>query len=287
MNKLRFKKSTIKSIITGLLVCALLGGAIFASVSVFGKEKTTKDIPPTFSIGALDENGKYLKSDKSIYTKSGIGCQGLKVAPEFNSTVSYEIFFYGEDGEFLSKTGARTNTFVASEVPFFAETARVVITPNDTKETINIFEISKFANQLEIRVDKKQLSLGDRISSLDNVAVVVGTGTVSTSTKLFTASETPFYMTSAIDVSQVDGLIVKVKTSSLTNTLSFSSMTFDAVFYYDLTGDTAEMIQNIEECPVLYVDGEYSFVMVDVSNITSIILVVDEISSETVCAYLM
>ena len=97
-------KRTIKKILTVVLVGAIIAGVV-ALVAFLAKPKTTKEVPITaYSVGALTNEGLYLESDDSIYTKDLIGCLGLTIERDFESESEYQVFYYGEEGNFLAKT---------------------------------------------------------------------------------------------------------------------------------------------------------------------------------------
>ncbi len=162
--KAKFKKNWWIYLIVGVLVCAILGGIIYACVGTTNdNEENTKTISASeFSLGGLDENGEYVETHKSIYTKDAFECQGLTVTPKFESQVSYQIFFYDEYGDFVEKTESLEKTY-NDEIPDGVTHARIVITP-DAKEdgtsvTMNVFNKSKYAKQLTIKVDSEQKDL--------------------------------------------------------------------------------------------------------------------------------
>ena len=170
----KFKKKNIwLRILTGVLLVSFLGALVFGIVNITD-ESTTKSISPKYSVGTLDEEtGVYKKSEGSIYTKNAFLCQGLDVTLDFDSTVTYRVFLYDGKNNFLLATEPLTGAFnidtvsnapvwhygvtgqVSEIIPSFAKYARIVITPNDD-ESINLFEIRKYAKKVNITVDKDQ-----------------------------------------------------------------------------------------------------------------------------------
>ena len=143
-----------------LLVASLTG----ALISALGKD--TKTIHPRFSVGALDENGYYVENDQSIYTKKAFEAVGLRVEPDFESNVTYDIYFYDYAERLIeAKTGL---TRVFNEDVELAQYARIVIhpeIPEDISEDefkIKWYQITGYANKLKITVDRKQEELIDR-----------------------------------------------------------------------------------------------------------------------------
>lgn len=157
------RKSLLRNIILGILVVVTVGAAVGGIVALtrntdkIDEALTYKSIGWTkYSIGGLaPSNGAYMSTDKSIYTAKAFECQGLNVTPVFDSNVSYEIYFYDQNNEFVHTTGRLTGTFVQDSVPFFAKYARIVITPNEDNK-VTIFEKAKYAKQLGVKVYREQ-----------------------------------------------------------------------------------------------------------------------------------
>ena len=170
MAKYRRKKSW-KSIICAVLIVTLvasLGGVIISFAA-----KDSKTIPSSvFSVGGLDENGKYMADDKSIYTKEVFECIGLRVQPDFESLVTYDVYYYDYDERLVeAKTGL---TEVYDEDFPLAQYCRIVIhpeIPEDVEKSefkIKWYQVNKYANELKITVDKKQEYLYSNCVNLYN-----------------------------------------------------------------------------------------------------------------------
>ncbi|MBQ4535359.1 MAG: hypothetical protein IJA22_00885, partial [Clostridia bacterium] len=146
-------KKTILSIVLIALSCILVFGLVFGIAKTVG-DKDTKTIHPSFSVGSLTADGKYEESENQIYTKKAFECTGLNVALDFDAEITYQIFFYNYDGTFLESTTSLSEHYKDS-APLFATHARIVITPNEDEE-IKFYEVSGYANQISIKVDKVQ-----------------------------------------------------------------------------------------------------------------------------------
>ena len=155
MRKIKFNKKT-KNIVLIVLSCIMLFGAIFGLVALFRQDKTTKEINPTYSVGALDhKTGKYVETKSAIYTKDGFECQGLTTSLEFDAVVKYQLYFYSEYDEFIHTTGTLNGVFYSTDIPVYAKYARIVIIPNEDEE-ITLLEKYKYSKQLNVEVNKKQ-----------------------------------------------------------------------------------------------------------------------------------
>lgn len=149
------KAKKITAIVASILGVVLTGGIIIALTN---NDKDTKNAGGTFAyeIGTLDANGEETRDDTSgIRSKNFKSSKGLTVDLEKNATVTYEIFFYDEDKNFLTSL-EQSDDYEESELPSEAETAayfKIVITPKADAE-VSSTEISKYAKQLEVSIDK-------------------------------------------------------------------------------------------------------------------------------------
>lgn len=157
------RKSTWRRILSMGLAILTIAGAIFGVVKLTQKMKDeTKKIRPSYTVGVIDETtGKPDKDAKtSIYTTDSFSAKGLEVALDFDANVTYQVFWYDEQGNFryCSEELSKGGKFYAP----YKHTARIEITPIfdegvEEKETkISWLETFKYANQVSIRVDKKQ-----------------------------------------------------------------------------------------------------------------------------------
>lgn len=172
--KIKFKTNwkKILSAILAVIVCITVIGGIAALA-----KSDSKSISSTaFSHGALDENGKYVKTDRSIYTEEAFGCIGLRVAPDFESNATYDVFYYDYDDRLLEAKEGLTGVY-DEDYPL-AKKARIVIhpeIPDDVDEDdykIAFYDVYSIARKFEITVDKKQdykYSNCENLFKLENV----------------------------------------------------------------------------------------------------------------------
>lgn len=160
----RKTKDLITKIMSVVLVIATVVG-IGALVSHFVSNKADDngrvEVNLSYEIGGLTAYGKYEETKESIYTKEAFKCDGLYIEPEFDSTITYQVFFYDSLGNFVSST-ASLEGYYTETIPAGSSYARIVITPKWDKGTaaddkkINIFQINKYAKQLNVKVIKEQ-----------------------------------------------------------------------------------------------------------------------------------
>ena len=161
------KKFKWKNVLSGALCVLLLAGAVMGIASLTGKD--TKTIRSTaFSVGAINAEGNYVKSDLSIYTKDMFECQGLSVEPDFEATGTYQVFYYDADKAFLGATevlNAEDGVYNCGDAYFTAQYARIMITPDvpvdeDGNEVedfkIRFYEVNGYASDYKITVKKEQ-----------------------------------------------------------------------------------------------------------------------------------
>lgn len=155
----KLRKIKLKNIIVTILGIAILLGSVAGVVALVRRDtKTISSLE--FKRGALDENGAYVESDKSIYTENAFDCIGLRVEPDFEFNGTYDVYYYDYDGNFVEKKLGLTKVY-DEDFPL-AKMARVVIHPEipaDVKAAdfkIKFWEINSYANDLKITVDRSQ-----------------------------------------------------------------------------------------------------------------------------------
>lgn len=160
-NKFHLRRGWWKSLLAAILCIGVIVGAGFGIASIFKPDKvddfvTYTTLPVTkFRVGGLDGNGNYMNTDQSIYTKDAFECQGLNCTLDFDNEISYQVYFYDQNNEFVHTTGRLTGAFVQDSVPFFAKYARIVITPNDDNK-VSMLEVMKYAKQLKVTIYREQ-----------------------------------------------------------------------------------------------------------------------------------
>ena len=160
----RSKKDKM-SIIIALIIIAI---TVFGLMNLQSKPDANGKIKisPTFSLGGLTSYGRYLESDKSIYTEDYFKCYGLEVDLKFESTIKYQIFFYDKNGSYLDSSALLDRSY-SNEIPENAVYARIVISPtyegiiNEKDKKIHWYEVIKYSTQIKIKVlnDKSSKTL--------------------------------------------------------------------------------------------------------------------------------
>ena len=146
---------TIKWIIAFLLIIGLVATTVTLFVKLDRQTTVTEIGAEAYIIGTLDDEGAAEEGNASIVTRNAFTVDGLKVEIADDATVTYTLYFYGEDDTFISKTDALTEDFDGSAIPENAETAKIVITPTDDDDsTVDLTEVLGYAGQVTVTVNR-------------------------------------------------------------------------------------------------------------------------------------
>ncbi len=162
----RFKrKISWKRVISLVLGIVIVLGAV-GGVMALVKKDTETISSLAFKRGDLDENGKYVESDKAIYTEEAFRFEGLRIEPNFEFKGTFDVYYYDYDGGFLESKN-NLNSVYDEDYPPVAYYARVVIHPEISENVtekdfkIKFWEVSKYAKKISITVNKNQESKYD------------------------------------------------------------------------------------------------------------------------------
>lgn len=304
MKMKRKTKDLISKIVSVALVVATIvgiGALIGHFVSNKADDNGRVEINPSYEVGGLTSYGKYEETKESIYTKEAFQCQGLLIEPQFDSTITYQVFFYDNLGNFVSSTSSMEG-YYTDEIPTGSSYARIVITPKWDKDTkdddrkINIFQVSKYSKQLTIKVNAEQKDENQRfLDSLEEYTEVElsvqGKGTYDMKTQKFSQSnDSNWYFYDVIDVSKTDKIIFKVPTELLTAIVTYGSNQMGALVYYDLTNQKNMFNEKLIIDDIyneVYTDGTYTYFELNVANTNEIVIAVNEASVNVVKAWVM
>ena len=222
--KKKFRRIKWKSVLCYVLLGALSLAALAGVGSLFNRD--TKTISPSvFSVGSLDQNGRYMESDLSIFTEDLIECKGLCIEPDFkNVSGSFQVFYYGEDKAFIGATevlNAADGVYTRGDDFAAAVYCRIMITPevptddegNQVEDyKIRFWNVRGIANDYTITVDKDQTA--DEVADLF-VADPSMKGKIlyweEADQLPYETTADGFGMTKSIDVSDLDKLTIEFK----------------------------------------------------------------------------
>lgn len=144
----------VKWVIIFLLVIGLTGAVVTLFVMLDRQTTVTEIGAEAYTIATLDDSGKQTDGDTSIVTRKAFTTDGLKVEIADDATVTYTLYFYGADNEFISKTEALSKDFDGS-IPENAESAKIVITPTaDEDGKVDLTEVLGYAGQVTVTVNR-------------------------------------------------------------------------------------------------------------------------------------
>ena len=145
----------VKWVIVFLLVIGLIGAVVTLFVMLDRQTTVTQIGAEAYTIAALDDSGEQTDGDTSIVTRNAVTTNGLKVEIADDADVTYTIYFYGSEDEFISKTDALSADFDGSAIPENAETAKIVITPTaDENGKVDLTEVIGYAGQVTVTVNR-------------------------------------------------------------------------------------------------------------------------------------
>lgn len=133
-----------------------LGFLVSKVTDRFGSDRL-KRIYPSYVIGGLDSSGEFLECKDKLVTAEIFAYNAIEIIKDFDSTVSYELFFYDNTGKFLSKSGSLNGKYEEKDLEV-TKFVRIVITPSfkiDETAEIKVFNKHKYTFDLKIKV--KQL----------------------------------------------------------------------------------------------------------------------------------
>lgn len=145
----------VKWVVVFLLVIGLIGAVITLFVMLDRQTTVTEIGAEQYIIGGLDAEGAAVEGDTSIVTRDTFTTDGLKVELADEAEVTYELYFYDADGEFVSKTAALSADFDGSAIPENAASAKCVITPiADEDGKVSLTEVLNYAGQVTVTVNR-------------------------------------------------------------------------------------------------------------------------------------
>ena len=148
-------KKILKKIGLAILAVAIIGGsAAIVNGLVERSKEDYKETRLSWDIGGIAADGKFdTECEDAIYTKNAIECSGVELYADFDSSIDYEVHFYDENGEWLSKMANTGLQMKVDEMPENATAIRIVIRPtNDEDGEISYLEKFEYANQLTVKI---------------------------------------------------------------------------------------------------------------------------------------
>ena len=265
MAKFRVTKSTSRviSIVAVALALVMVVGVLAALAG-----RDTKTIGASaFTVGGLDASGKPNFSETSIYTKDAFSCEGLRIVPDFEAELTYDVYYYDSNGNLLDKRMGLTNSF-EQDYPQ-ADTCRVVINPAVPADVrkgdfkIHFWEVYSYASQLTITVARDQVVYTSSPNLYDEALSVSGTFE-ATNVETIVAS-TSMKTSALISVDEkYDYYRVYIRNSGLTEAVP-SYVTFSdedgVAIYVNSDGEVSEGITHTFNGDAMLNDTWYSVIL--------------------------
>ena len=273
----------VAKIILIIVLCLAVVGGIVGVVAWTQSDKfDQKDLSflGKYEVGGLDSNGNYMSTNASIYTKKPIECQGLNCNLVFDSTISYQLYFYDQNNEFVHTTGKLTGTFTEDGVPFFAKYVRIVITPNDD-DKVTSMEVAKYAKQLNVSVNREQ---GFKNYTENLVNIVIEGKLLNSSGEVVDSDIAGAGISDYINVtSYKESMIFREKATDITGTVLFCYSADKSYIGYVQVGDVATVVFTSSEGINYYSIPVSSLVPSSAKSATTFIRVTGSVFPEIYC----
>ena len=122
-------KSIIKKValvLAGVVAVSAVGVGVAKLVEFMRDD--LKTISPSFDVGGLGTDGKYVNDESTLYTKEAFQCDGLQIKLDFDNEIDYQIFFYDDLDNFIESTEVLSAAYSETVHDGYA---RIVIIPNN------------------------------------------------------------------------------------------------------------------------------------------------------------
>lgn len=142
---------TVVSIVVAVLALLLVIGLcmeLFSSNKPSEWFKSKQSV--TWEIGDIGDNGKDVTSTAKIRTRGYVETNGLKIELKDKAEITYKVFYYDADLNFISATDELTESLTV-KAPDKAVFAKLTVTPTaDEDGTIDEKELETYKAQLVI-----------------------------------------------------------------------------------------------------------------------------------------
>ena len=157
--KFRMKKKNWKTIGAIAIAAVCVVGATAGLANLAGEDNGYDKVSVAYVVGGLNDSGKYVETEETLYTKDGFDVEGKEVYADidFDANIEYQLFFYDDNDEFIESSDVLTGDYTMT-APDEAVICRVEITPVWSDETekgdqkVTWLNKGGFANQLKLNV---------------------------------------------------------------------------------------------------------------------------------------
>ena len=221
-------KKHIKIILPVVLAALILVGTVGLISASFSERDMLTISSSKFSRGALDSSGKYVESDRALYTSEMFGCHGLKITPNIEFQGTYDVYFYDVKGAFVSSETNLTDSFYYDYPSLSPMYARVVIYPELSKnDSISRWEIRSIAKQITVEVDRYQKAEFSEVYDFKVDICTVDRRLYLDGTELAYWESEGYYSFEAISLSSLEGDELKYLSITAMRVISDSDRSID------------------------------------------------------------
>ena len=151
------RNKTKFGIIFGALI--LVGVLLISAFSKINNLQARRNLTfNDYSVGAISTTtGKAIESKQSFFTEKMYSVDDLEIKVKEDATVSYKVFFYNADKEFISATTDSTTDFLSTSLAEGAKYFRIMITPAQVDgEAVEckLLNQKKYISQLVVTISK-------------------------------------------------------------------------------------------------------------------------------------
>lgn len=143
-----------KQIIIGVIIAVLLIG-MAGTIWIMNSKIKTRDISSySYEVGILDNQGRAVEDNSALRSKDFITADGLTVTVSENASVTYQLYFYDEDKQFVEASETLTTDYTEAVAEGVAY-VKIVITPTADKDGIvSNSEVVPYADQIKVTVNR-------------------------------------------------------------------------------------------------------------------------------------
>ena len=102
-----------------------------------------------YKVATLDAEGEVDESEANVVTKDFITVDGLQIKVADEAEITYQVFFYDGEEDYISNTEALVTDFDATTIPETAEYVKILIT-HEKDDEIDGGEKNEYSKMLEV-----------------------------------------------------------------------------------------------------------------------------------------
>lgn len=139
----------VSLVLLSVLVLSLL---VSLGVRLGTSQSYTSLTSNDYVVGTLDASGEFQKDPTTFVTEDFIEVDGLEVTVKEGAELSYKLYFFNEDKEFISATDSWAVDYNGT-IPETAEFFKISISPNNDAD-ISLGDIINYSSQVNVKIYK-------------------------------------------------------------------------------------------------------------------------------------